>query len=105
LLKVTFDGDKVAVTIILTKEANDEALTFLRDPQAFFSLDGKNQRRVFSKDSISGLYGLTIDSKDAPDLLDKELTKAIVDSTVESLDMLIEYTPERKGFRFNPSYI
>ena len=92
MLKVTFDGDKVAVTIILTKEANDEALTFLRDPQAFFSLDGKNQRRVFSKDSISGLYGLTIDSKDAPDLLDKELTKAIVDSTVESLDMLIEYT-------------
>ncbi len=59
-----FDGDKVAVTIILTKEANDEALAFLRDPQAFFSLDGKNQRKVLNKDSISGIYGLTIDSKD-----------------------------------------
>ncbi len=92
MLKMTFDGDKVAVTIILTKEANDEALAFLKDPQAFFSLDGNNQRKVLNKDSISGIYGLTVDSKDAHPLNDKALAKEIVDSTVHSMEMLTKYT-------------
>ena len=76
MLKEMFDGDKLAVSIILTNEANEEALRFLEDPQSIFTLGGYNYRKVLNKESISGLYGLTKEdpkAKAIPDDLAKEL--------------------------------
>ena len=79
MLKITFDGDKLAVSLLLTEEANQEALNFLKDPQSVFTLDGTNYRVILNKESISGLYGLTLDdpkAKPIPDDLALELVEA-----------------------------
>lgn len=88
MLKDTYDGDKLAVTLLMTEEANEEALNFLKDPQAVFTLDGQNYRAILNKESISGLYGLTLDSKNArpiPEALAKELIEA------QDIDKMCDY--------------
>ena len=74
-----FDGDKLAVSIILTDEANSEALAFLEDPQSIFTLSGYNYRNVLNKESISGLYGMTLEDTKAKEV-PEELVKEIVES-------------------------
>lgn len=79
MLKAMFDGDKLAVSILITDEANNEALKFLEDPQSMFTLGGYNYRKVLNKESISGLYGLTVEdikAKPIPDELAKELVES-----------------------------
>lgn len=79
MLKAMFDGDKLAVSLILTDEANAEALRFLEDPQSMFTLSGYNYRKVLNKESISGLYGMTLEdpkAKEVPEELVKELVEA-----------------------------
>ncbi len=87
-----FDGDKVAFTLCLTKQANDEALAFLNDPQAYFSLEGNNQRVILNKESISGIYGLTKDDKDAPPLKDNNVLQKILENALTDMRTLVDYT-------------
>lgn len=92
MLKAMFDGDKVAFTLCLTKQANDEALAFLNDPQAYFSLEGNNQRVILNKESISGIYGLTKDDKDAPPLKDNTILQKILENALTDMRTLVDYT-------------
>lgn len=87
-----FDGDKVAFTPHLTKQSNDEALAFLKDPQAYFSIEGNNQRIILNKESISGIYGLTCDSKEAKKCNDKEVLNNIINSCASEFNTLVKYT-------------
>ena len=79
MLKVTYDGDKMVSRPLFTQEANKEAKEFLSNPSSVFTLDGTNYRVILNKESISGLYGLTLDdpkAKPIPDDLALELVEA-----------------------------
>ena len=91
MLKVTYDGDKMVSRPLFTQEANKEAKEFLDNPSSVFTLDGTNYRGLINRDTVSGLYALTLD-KDKVARIPDDLGKQLAET--DDMNLILSYVTD-----------